>query len=366
MAAAAASHAVSPSGPQQEGSNISSPLSEVDDKDANDEDMEEMHLDSRDNDDAAKPTNEPPLGGHHDDSDSESALSDARSVAHSDTHSDGNDTEAETERLYNTPLHQRQRDVVFENDDDAPDFEHSPSKLRKAALVDDDDDDDAAHDATPNGRGDAPNTPTKINKPTRPPGEGPDKGDSPEDSHLLDSQERKRKRSPAADNSDPEQPLRKRTGSVHDAPENPDGEDSTEKDAAHAGADDVDGNASPKKQSASAEDELPERETRASKKATRRSLRRKGSDDDEDTATGGDDEAADHDAEDDHDHQHDNADAEAEEEADAAAKSAEEGMLILSPMPKYFQWLTVTVSREETSRLQGLVAHRRHVWRVPR
>ncbi|KAF4124088.1 Sds3-like, partial [Geosmithia morbida] len=339
-ATAAVPYSASPSG-QQEDSNISSPLSEVDDKDAND-DVMDMHIDPRDKDGVRPAAETPPDTTHHDDSDSESVLSDARSVAHSDAHSDGNDTEAETERLYNTPHHQRQRDVIFENDD-APDFEHTPSKLRTAALVDDDND-LADESITDVGDG-APNTPSKSSNVNHTPGEQLEKGDAAKND-LLDSQERKRKRSPAADSSDPEQPLRKRTGSVHDIAGNADTENTAEKDLEAPPAAHIDGGggASPKKQTTSADEESTERETRSSKKATRRSMRRKGSadDPDEDTPIGHDDDAAENDALDERDRLRDTAEAEAEEEADAAAKSTEEGMLPSLPAAHYSRssWLT--------------------------
>ena len=81
--------------PNPEDSNISSPLSEVDDGDANDDDMEAMHLDADDNDGSVL-SDEDNGAAHDEPSESESALSDANS----DIHSEANDTEAETERLY--------------------------------------------------------------------------------------------------------------------------------------------------------------------------------------------------------------------------------------------------------------------------
>lgn len=84
-APASASATQSPAGPgvaDLEDSNVSSPLSEVDDGDTNDDDIERMQLDPRgdDGDNFSASGDERP-DAHHDGSDSDSALSDAASTS---------------------------------------------------------------------------------------------------------------------------------------------------------------------------------------------------------------------------------------------------------------------------------------------
>lgn len=185
----------------QEDSNISSPLSEVDDKDDNDDDVvEHMHLDLLDRG-QIKVADGPAKESNHT-SDSDSVLSDA----HSDVHSEGNDTEAETERLYDTPKHQRQRDVIVDQFNKGQIFESTPSKRRRTPTLDDHADDESLSgdeaSVTSSHPGDeSPSKPLAINAVIKVQQEN-------------DSQERKRKRSPGADPSENEQPLRKRTSSV--------------------------------------------------------------------------------------------------------------------------------------------------------
>lgn len=326
-ATATAPPVVSPSGADgvdQEDSNISSPLSEVDDKDGNDDDIN-MHLNGEDENDSSM-TAEGPVDTNQDGSDSDSDLSDARSVAHTDA----NDTEAETERLYDTPQNQRHRDVVVDQYNDGQIFEHTPSKLRGTAAADGEHDqadnesipEDAASEASDGS--DADETPSK----------GPTTKDtSVDDDHRHDSQDRKRKRSPATDNSDPEQPLRKRTGSVGATDVDADQElaapeEETAVAEQHASTAD-DEPASSEKQDVSAEEKVIERETRATKKMTRNGSKRKGSGDDADgeAPVEAQEEGHENEAEEEQEQQHDavEAEAEVEEEADIAAKNAEEG-----------------------------------------
>lgn len=328
-ATASAPPALSPTGAdglEPEDSNISSPLSEVDDKDANDEDLN-MHLGEGDENDSSL-TAEGQAEVDHDGSDSESALSDARSVAQSD----GNDTEAETERLHDTPHNRRQRDVIVDQYNEGQIFEHSPSKLRTTAAIEPQDD-QADNDSIPDDgassvseKSEAAESTSKI---------GTTKDTSVDDEPHLDSQDRKRKRSPATDLSEPEQPMRKRTGSVGAV------EEEADQDAAEANEDDTavandlsaqvsvaeDEAPSPQKREASGGGTPTERETRASRKATRTSSRNKvgAVEADDDTTTEAPDEPQLADGEDEQEQQTETVEADVEDEADAAAKSAEEG-----------------------------------------
>ncbi|KAF4594599.1 Sds3-like protein [Ophiocordyceps camponoti-floridani] len=195
MAAAGPAQASSrPGGGSLGDSNASSPLSEVDDGDPNDDEMERIQL---------HPTGpvepKPSLSGHSNNAlESDSALSDAAS----DVHYDPNDTEAETERLYDTPTSQRQRDALVDHFSNGPAFEPSPSKLNRATPAVGDaslsgDDASAASSQVISSDALVAKSGTKVDELV-----------------TLDSQERKRKRSPLADQSGSDEPLRKRTGSV--------------------------------------------------------------------------------------------------------------------------------------------------------
>jgi hypothetical protein len=305
-----------------EDSNISSPLSEVDTKDDNDEDIEHMNLDHDDEDSVRRsPRKKPPPA-----SDSDSVLSDA----HSDVPSDGNVTEAETERLYDTPKHQRQRDVVVDQFNEGQVYEHTPSKLRRTANLHNDDedesviDDDDASTASPTI---GEESPTKL---------AITHNAEEEDEHKNDAQERKRKRSPGADQSETEQPLRKRASSEHatdaNTPQQPEEtilqEDvptpAHESTGTHTPAEDTD--ASPRKRSTNRETDVAERLSRAVKKNTRGSKRKAVAavaDLDPDTDSGSHDGARDSARGTDVDH-HDEADADADEEVDSATAHDEE------------------------------------------
>ncbi|KAJ6446132.1 Sds3-like protein [Purpureocillium lavendulum] len=323
-ATASASATQSPAGPgvaDLEDSNVSSPLSEVDDGDANDDDIEHMQLDSRgdDGDNSSASGDERP-DPRHDGSDSDSALSDAAS----DVHSDGNDTEAETERLYDTPKNQRQRDVLVDQFNNGQVFEHTPSKLRRTtrAVGDNADDESASGDEasviSSHAAGDeSPAKPATTN-------------DTSVDEDLKrDSLERKRKRSPVADQSESDQPLRKRTGSVAaadvDADEDlPMNEDDT---ASAIPASGQQSGGEDESVPASRRDTTVERETRPVKKSTRSSLKRKGHSADDTTGEADSDardEHADATAGDETEQPEEEADADVDEEADAAAKNIEE------------------------------------------
>ncbi|RCI14858.1 hypothetical protein L249_6723, partial [Ophiocordyceps polyrhachis-furcata BCC 54312] len=312
MAAAALAHGTQassgPGGGTLEDSNASSPLSEVDDGDANDEEMERMQLHRR----GHVATKSSPSSHSNNALDSESALSDAAS----DVNSDPNDTEAETERLYDTPKSQRQRDILV---DQLGNFDPSPGKPRRP-------------DADENNRGDVPSL-GEDESPDPSQAAGSDTlakaaaeiGTNVDDLVTLDSQERKRKRSPQADLSGSDEPLRKRTGSVAaltatvgqdmpineeaivlENPQRPVGEDpsseSSNKDTA---------------------DEGPERQTRATK-STRSASKRKAPPPEDVTAEADSDTREEHAVEDEAEVPEEEANGDAEEEMDAAVKNIEE------------------------------------------
>ncbi|KAK7226344.1 hypothetical protein V2G26_014347 [Clonostachys chloroleuca] len=305
-----------------EDSNISSPLSDVDDKDTNDEDID-IHIGHHQDDDISNQSIDDPQDPNRAASDSDSALSDARSVAHSDA----NDTEAETERLYDTPRHQRLRDVTVDNFNDDQMLERTPSKLRRAALIDEDDD-QADNESLPgnvamsiSGHSD------DIESPSKP---APlENADADTEAHQA-SKERKRKRSPAADTPDPEQPTRKRTGSVGAVPHeaNQDlgalgGEGTPLNNISSAAQSVGDEEAvSPEKLDSSHEEPNQERETRGKKKSKRNGVKPKAPivDDSDTVAT-----IEGHDGTEDEPAHHDEVnEAEADDEIDIAAKNAEE------------------------------------------
>lgn len=254
-----------------EDSNISSPLSEVDDKEDDDDDIEHMQLDH--DEDRSSAIGQPDKDASPGASDSDSALSEA----HSDAHSDANDTEAETERLYDTPRNQRQRDVRVDQYNEGQVFEHTPSKLRRAATAGGDID----HGLVTGDEASIPSSPTPID-------ESPSKPATTQEVNIEDiraSQERKRKRSPLLDQSESEQPLRKRTSSLEKTETNLPSKDGDaimgDTDAtpqlrhslSHSGNED-EAQGSPRKQRTDVVNESIERETRVIKKNTRGSRRK--------------------------------------------------------------------------------------------
>jgi hypothetical protein len=213
-------------------SNLSSPLSEPEDKDAY---GDEADIDMRDQSDHDTTPNR---NGARDDpgSDAASESDDDSKLSELDV----NDSEAETEKLYDTPpKNGATRDIVNTAGDagnrrftDRRDrvFERSPSKLHQQLRADIDagdatsgrnsasegedgeDDDVSVPSSEPEldsfkGRG--LRSPTLVKKgqvvPSSAPTSHPRKG-------SADS--RKRKRSSAAETSESEQPLKKRTGSI--------------------------------------------------------------------------------------------------------------------------------------------------------
>ncbi|KAF7558883.1 hypothetical protein G7046_g5270 [Stylonectria norvegica] len=309
-----------------EDSNVSSPLSEVDDKDDHDDDIEHMQLDHDDHGVAE-------TGGDHDKlannaSDSDSALSDA----HSDVNSDGNDTEAETERLYDTPKHQRQRDVVVDQFNEGLVYEHTPSKLRRAATLDE----AAEHGDVESLSGDDASDGSSRHGDESPTKPATTKDTSVDDEHKHDLQERKRKRSPAIEQPVLEQPLRKRNGSVAElATDIPKQDEDTimhEDEATPANEDSVshsaveDSESSPQKRSTVPEYEAVVHKIRVAKKNTRGGRRKGvsradvGHETDAGSHEGSRDSTRGHDSESHGEHQ----DADVDEEADAATAHDEE------------------------------------------
>ncbi|KAI1775019.1 Sds3-like-domain-containing protein [Hypoxylon cercidicola] len=163
----------------------SSPLSDVEDKDADPDDLHGL------NDTTPK---------HRDDLSSPDDLSDA------------NDTEAETERLYDTPRNPtRHKDIVVNRSADGNIFERTPSKLRhntRAREGKDEDDEPLSEEMSI-----ASSPPAQETK-------SPNKRLSPildilAEAASQEAESRKRKRaSMPVEHSEPAGPPRKRTGSV--------------------------------------------------------------------------------------------------------------------------------------------------------
>ncbi|PFH58000.1 hypothetical protein XA68_14295 [Ophiocordyceps unilateralis] len=318
MAAAALAHgAQASSGGNLEDSNASSPLSEVDDGDANDEEMDRMQLDRHGPVDGDKLS----LNGRFNNAlESDSALSDAAS----DVNSDPNDTEAETERLYDTPKSQRQRNVHVDQFGNGPVFEPSPSKLSRATPAGADENNRG--DATFSGDDSPASSQAGANDALAKP--AAKSGTNVDELVTLDSQERKRKRSPVADQSGSDEPLRKRTGSVaalettaqEDIPLNEDDNASTNPHSGHQSVgEDEPSSASNRETTA----EAPERETRAVK-STRSSSKRKAPPPEDAVPEADGDMREDPAPEDEAEHPEEEAEGDADEEMDAAVKNVEE------------------------------------------
>lgn len=221
-------------------SNVSSPLSEVEDRDADPDDMDidthSNHTDGVDPLDSGKDRAQGPAHPPRDDS--ESNLSDIET----------NDSEAETERLYDTP---RKNNSQAGNMTTVPNLEskqsplnpnrtyqRSPSKLQsqvqariEAESGDDDNDDltDERHDADDEDKGSI-----VYNEGDSDEEEGGNPGkpaqmqrNKSQESHIVASStlagslsdnssadSRKRKRSPVAEQTSSNQPPRKRAGSI--------------------------------------------------------------------------------------------------------------------------------------------------------
>lgn len=219
-------------------STVSSPLSEVEDKDAEPDDMDiDMNSNHSDGDEPPNPENgrahDPAVQPPHDDSDSN--LSEIET----------NDSEAETERLYDTPRKNNTQpsdsipnakiDKRRSPDKAAHTFQRSSSKLQSKTQGDEsggDDNDglsDDRHDADDEDKGS-----TVDSEPDSEKEEGVTRAKASQnqrtksqESHIIASStlagsgsdnsladSKKRKRSPVAERSDSNQPLRKRTASI--------------------------------------------------------------------------------------------------------------------------------------------------------
>ncbi len=162
----------------------SSPLSDVEDKDADPDDLHDLN--------------------HR--------LTHGRDpeVSSVDDLSDANDTEAETERLYDTPQKPtRQKDVVLNQSAEGQVYERTPSKLRQqqATVEDDDDeplsDEDVSMASSPPAQETKP--PKKLQSPTL---------DILAEAANQEAENRKRKRSSIPIEPDRHEPLRKRNDSA--------------------------------------------------------------------------------------------------------------------------------------------------------
>jgi hypothetical protein len=146
----------------------------------------------------------------------------------SDDDNEENDSEAETERLEESPNKFRpQKDVVLSSHNDNPSYDHTPSKLHNQITAegqddDDDDDEDPLSDAdlsmdeSPESPKSSTHEDAEVDRPTAPTSLDDSSG---ENKNLLsiESDTRKRKRSIMAGSGLEEElgePLRKRTGSV--------------------------------------------------------------------------------------------------------------------------------------------------------
>ncbi|KAF6830174.1 transcriptional regulatory protein dep1 [Colletotrichum musicola] len=234
-------------------SNISSPLSDVEDKDGEGESLDGMQID-------------PPQSNHDDALDSDSNLSEA------------NDTEAETERLYDTPQAQRHKDVVVNQFNDGQVFERTPSKLQKTFSVDGDEDSLSDRDdvsMTSSHPDEA--SPTKPRKST-------ELASGENNFETADS--KKRKRSPVAESSEPGQPSRKRTASVvpQDQEQQKNDVDTHDEEAPstnshsgdHSATDDNVPDLPPMKRGPSRDGHSPVKDSQITKKVTRNGSKRKG------------------------------------------------------------------------------------------
>ncbi len=168
----------------------SSPLSDVEDKDEDPDGLhDEEHLTTHERDDFSFPDNQ----------------------------SDANDTEAETERLYDSPQQiTRHKDVVLDQSAEAIVYERTPSKLRQEAKVVGQDSD---HLETPLSDDDISMASSPPTQPTKALEELP----SPtldilaEAAATQEAESRKRKRSLPAETTELDHPQRKRAASIPDA-----------------------------------------------------------------------------------------------------------------------------------------------------
>ena len=350
-------------------SNLSSPLSDVEDKDADHEEME-LHMRLHASDRLGTPKRN--SHGADEDSDADEESDDESKLSEMDI----NDSEAETERLYDTPQKDKAtRDVLGARGElgsrqfvDRRDrvFERSPSKLQQQlqaeldaenasdneslSEVDEEEDEEELSRASSEAQPDP--KPTK-DRPLRSPSQ-PKKKPEPivsaasSNSHLAsqESQDsRKRKRSSVAGQSELEQPLRKRTGSIgvpegdfsaDDAAiaDDEGGASTNPQSGTHTGEEDnIDPPAVPKNNEdpvASVEDDAVD--TPRSRKTRRGSAKKRKSKSPEESGGQGTEEAHNDPPDDGDDPAVDDAvdghAADADEEAGAVHRNEEEGMLI--------------------------------------
>ena len=349
-------------------SNISSPLSDVEDKDADGEDMDidlnNGHADEKMHDDhESEGGRDSASHAATDDEDDESNLSEI----------DVNDSEAETERLYDTPRKNTDiRDTVIISNETTNGgtpgprerlFERSPSKLQQQIQADvdaenareeEDDDDELSDEPEDEDNHDSNSSvaPSEAESEHEEPVAAKKASPSPEkqdeivasstivEDVTLDSVEdtRKRKRSPTAEVSDSDQPLRKRTGSVaapgktssiidHSAPdEEPLDTPTNDHSGELSGAEDDHDLASKDKPEDVAEsvENVPSETTRSKKSKRNTSKKRKGSDEEDSEAVNQDAHPAEEAAPTDEHAEEENAEAEVDEEAEAAQRNEEE------------------------------------------
>lgn len=224
-------------------SNVSSPLSEVEDRDAEPDDMDidthSNHTDGIDPLDSGKDHAQGPVHAPHDDS--ESNLSDIET----------NDSEAETERLYDTPRknhNQAGNSTTVANDESKQSphnpnrtYQQSPSKVQsqvqariEAESGDEDNDDltDERHDADDEDKGSIVDNEGDSDEEEGGNREKPAQlqRNKSQESHIVASStlagslsdnssadSRKRKRSAVAEQTSSNQPPRKRAGSILEA-----------------------------------------------------------------------------------------------------------------------------------------------------
>ncbi|EON97249.1 putative transcriptional regulatory protein dep1 protein [Phaeoacremonium minimum UCRPA7] len=351
-------------------SNISSPLSDVEDKDADGEDMD-IDLNNGHADEQKHGDHESDDGGGSashaasDDEDDDSNLSEV----------DVNDSEAETERLYDTPRKNTDiRDTVVISSETVNGgtpttreriFERSPSKLQQqiqadvdaenAREDDEDDDDELSDEPDDEDRHDDNSSvaPSEAESDHEAPVKAKKMSLSPEkqdeivaqstivEDVLLDSAEetRKRKRSPTAEVSESDQPLRKRTGSVAAPGKTSPTIDHSVKDdelldtstndhsGEHSGDEDAEDLASKDKPEdvAQSVENVPTETTRSKKPKRNGGKKRKGSDEEDSETLNQDAQPADEAvATDEHNAEEENAEAEHDEEAEAAQRNEEE------------------------------------------
>lgn len=161
-------------------SNLSSPLSEVDEQHGEPDDPDNMTLDH-------------PAPQEEDPSDS-------------DVLSEADDTEAETERLYDTPQASRQKNLVLSQIDEEDSTQTTPTKPSTVVVASAPRDaDDSLSDMDMSAPPSSP--PEDLTSPVK-----PMRSPTPDDNSSV-PEAKKRKRS-VADRPDSEAPLRKRAGSV--------------------------------------------------------------------------------------------------------------------------------------------------------